>query len=241
MNKDGTIYASGAQLDGIVYKEEVSKLSDTLIKIAQGKLDWETYYRETADNKLDGRIGTVNLNNNGLISQIGEYNGKSIFVDHTIASGRTYVVEGYYGNGTTFYDKTIGYETEISPLSKYQSYYDIDNKQYYKSYDNKTLTPVDKTSADIDKDFVIRGYYYKGKIYQKKKYSKSSSTVSKNSYTIYLDIDTGLAYLYESPKFRLTTPDDNIVMFMVNNKGLLTAANAVIAGTIYAHDGYIGG
>ena len=241
INKDGTIYASGAQLDGIVYKEEVSKLSDTLIKIAQGKLDWETYYRETADNKLDGRIGTVNLNNNGLISQIGEYNGKSIFVDHTIASGRTYIVEGYYGDEKTFYDKTIGYETEISPLSKYQSYYDIDNKQYYKSYDNNTLTSVDKTSADIDKDFVIRGYYYKGKIYQKKKYSKSSSTVSKNSYTIYLDIDTGLAYLYESSKFRLTTPDDNIVMFMVNNKGLLTAANAVIAGTIYAHDGYIGG
>lgn len=241
INKDGTIYASGAQLDGIVYKDEVDKLSDTLIKIAQGKLDWETYYRETADNKLDGRIGTVNLNNNGLISQIGEYNGKSIFVDHTIASGRTYVVEGYYGDEKTFYDKTIGYETEISPLSKYQSYYDIDNKQYYKSYDNNTLTPVDKTSADIDKDFVIRGYYYNNKIYQKKKYVRSSSTVSKDSSTIYLDIDTGLAYLYESSKFRLTTPDDNIVMFMVNNKGLLTAANAVIAGTIYAHDGYIGG
>lgn len=263
IDKDGTIYASGAQLDGIVYKDEVTKLSSTLINIAQGNLDWEAYYRETADsneaaarakgdsdeaaarteadNKLDGRIGTVNLNNNGLISQIGEYNGKSIFVDHTIASGRTFVVEGYYGNDTTFYDKTVGYETEIAPLSKYQSYYDIDNKQYYKSYDNNTLTPVDETSADIDKDFVIRGYYYNGKIYQKKIYVKSSSQVSKNSSTIYLDIDTGLAYLYEDSKFRLTTPDDNIVMFMVDNEGLLTAANAVIAGTIYAHDGYIGG
>lgn len=252
IKNDGTIYASGAQLDGVVYKEEVSNLSNTLIKIAQGNLDWETYYRQTADadeaaarteadNKLDGRIGTVNLNNNGLISQIGEYNGKSIFVDHTIASGRTFVVEGYYGNDTTFYDKIIGYETEITPLSKYQSYYDIDNKQYYKSYDNNTLTPVDETSSDIDKAFVIRGYYYGGKIYQKKTYVKSSSQVSKNSSTIYLDIDTGLAYVYENSKFRLTTPDDNIVMFMVDNKGLLTAANAVIAGTIYAHDGYIGG
>lgn len=263
IDKDGTIYASGAQLDGIVYKDEITKLSSTLINIAQGNLDWEAYYRKTADsneaaarekgdsdeaaarteadNKLDGRIGIVNLNNNGLISQIGEYNGKSIFVDHTIASGRAFVVEGYYGNDTTFYDKTIGYETEIAPLSKYQSYYDIDNKQYYKSYDNNTLTAVDETSADIDKDFVIRGYYYSGKIYQKKVYVKSSSTVAKNSSTIYLDIDTGLAYVYEDSKFRLTTPDDNIVMFMVDNEGLLTAANAVIAGTIYAHDGYIGG
>lgn len=265
IDKDGTIYASQAKLDGVVYQEDVDTLSDTLINIAQGNLDWETYYREKADgeeaaarargdtteaaarteadNKLDGRIGTVNLNNNGLISQIGEYNGKSIFVDHTIASGRTFVVEGYYGDETTFYDKTIGYETEIAPLSKYQSYYDIDNKQYYKSYNNSTLTLVNETSADIDKDFVIRGYYYGGKIYQKKTYVRSNSKVSKNSYTIYLDIDTGLAYVYDdgSSKFRLTTPDDNVVMFMVDNKGLLTAANAVIAGTIYAHDGYIGG
>lgn len=253
INKDGTIYASGAKLDGIVYKDEVNKLSSTLINIAQGNLDLETYYRETADaseadaraeadNKLDGRIGTVNLNNNGLISQIGEYNDKSIFVDHTIVSGRTSIVEGYYGNETTFYAKDIGYETEITPLSKYQSYYDIDNNQYYKSYDNSTLTRVNETSADIDKDFVVRGYYYNGKIYQKKKYVRSpENTLSKDSSTIYLDIDTGLAYVWENPKFRLTAPEDNIVMFMVDNKGLLTAANAVIAGTIYAHDGYIGG
>jgi hypothetical protein len=52
---------------------------------------------------------------------------------------------------------------------------------------------------------------------------------------------TGLAYVYDSGTFRLTKPEDNIVLFMVEQDGLLHASNAVIEGTIYAHAGYIGG
>jgi hypothetical protein len=81
---------------------------------------------------LNGKIGTVNSNNNSLITKIGEYNGSSIFVDHTLASGRVNLVEGFYQNENTFYDKVVGYTQKIEgPYDKYMTYYDIDDKLLY--------------------------------------------------------------------------------------------------------------
>jgi hypothetical protein len=79
IDNTGTLYANGANLAGYVHSSSIPELSDDLIEIAQGKVNAEAAVREEndndeiaarteSDNKLSGKIGSVNIKTDGSIS-----------------------------------------------------------------------------------------------------------------------------------------------------------------------------
>ena len=255
IDNTGTLYANGANLAGYVHSSSLPELSQDLIDIATGKVkaetdlrieadDAEEEARIEADNGLNGKIGSVNLNTNGAITQLGTMGENIVFVDSTLAShsGDTpmKLVSGYYENGTFYKEE----EEYIGKIQKdiYKKYKDIDTNKTYSviNKDASTLIYQEDSSIEIDDCYVL-GYYHNEDFWQNKNFKKSNTELDKKATNIYVDLNTNKTYLYDNSSYRLTTPEDNIVIFMVSKDGLLQASNAVIGGTIYAHSGYIGG
>lgn len=256
IDKNGYLYANGANLAGYVHSSSLPELSQDLIDIATGKVKAETDLRieadktekderTEADNGLNGKIGSVNLNTNGAITQLGTMGENIVFVDSTLAShsGDTpmTLVSGYYENGA-FYKEKATYSNEIQK-DIYKKYKDIDTKKTYSvinDEDTNTLIYAEDSSIKDDDCYVL-GYYQDSKFWQNKSFEQSTEELARKATNIYVDLNTNKTYLYDNGSYRLTTPEDNIVIFMVSKDGLLQASNAVIGGTIYAHSGYIGG
>ena len=259
VTQDGTLYANGANLSGYTSSEELSKNTAELLLQAAGFVKKETNDRTEEDNKLDGRIGVVNIRTDGAIRQIGEYEGKSIFIDSSLSD--LTVEKGYYQSSTTFYQSKVIYDEDgdkIDVFKEYVVYYNKTDKKYYIKDTDPEVTEklVEITNFDgLKTDIAIEGYLVTGTVndifYLTEKLVKDEdNTFDGQKNTIYIDIESAQAYFYDDKKdlnnktigYRLIDPEtDQINIFMVNRKGLLTATNAVIGGQIYARSGYIGG
>lgn len=213
----------------------------------------------TADSQLMGRIGTVREYFNGAINQIGTYGNKAVFMDQGISEDGIEILYGYYNlTNDVFYKEvldTTQVSNEISPILNYQIFYDLIEEKYYKPKFLETgkfdsFEEINASSlTSIDLNYIIKGYYVGSKFYSNCGYKCSTSETHEHSTAaLYINLNDSKAYLYEatasgnpSKHYRLTTPDDNIAIFLVSTDGLLQANNAVIGGTIHAYSGRIGG
>ena len=110
------------------------------------------------------------------------------------------------------------------------------NKQYGSiikvSGNNKTNTYMTKGGSY---DGVTSGYFFEGNFYSD---AEHKTLMNKKNNYVYVDISTGDTYSYNDSKY---TKNNDIKFFTVSTKGLLTANNAVISGTIYATNGWFSG
>lgn len=214
----------------------------------------------TADSQLMGRIGTVREYFNGAINQIGTYGNKAVFMDQGISEDGIEILYGYYNlTEDVFYKEELDItqvSNEISPVLNYQIFYDLIEKKYYKpnfntegTFQNTFTEETETNLSSTDLNYIIEGYYVGSKFYSNCGYKCSTTDTHEHSTTaLYINLNDSKAYLYEvtasgnpSKHYRLTTPDDNIAIFLVSTDGLLQANNAVIGGTIHAYSGRIGG
>lgn len=101
------------------------------------------------------------------------------------------------------------------------------------------VSETDKTKTYMTKgesyDGVTSGYFFEGNFYSDAEHGTAMN--KKNNY-VYVDISTGDTYSCNGSKY---TKNNDIKFFTVSTKGLLTANNAVISGTIYATNGWFSG
>ena len=219
----------------------------------------EEQARIESDNGLRGKIGGVNFNTEGALSQVGTYKGNAVFIDSLIGSvGDTkYSLEsGYYDSGDECFRK-IAYKLDVLiNLQSYMYYYDYDTGFQYrvvtkKPEDGEEYLDLEKYSDTLkEEDCPAKGYVYYNDTLKRYQFyrnrdmcpdTSATGIMSPSTTTFYIDLNTGRSYKWTGSQYILTGPEDNIVLFMVNKDGLLRANNAVIGGTIYAHRGYIGG
>lgn len=228
VDKDGKLYASSVDLTGSNYynKGEVDSIRSSL---------------ENSINNVESNVSIITNKVNGSISNIGTIGNTTVFLSQTYTGKNLTIEEGYYDEtDKKFYVKSIGYkEDDLMICQNEQCYYDYTTKKVYK-YNGTNFTEVVNNTDPI----YGKGYYNSvtGKFYYKQSYSKGSFTLVGETSKIYYDLDTGLVYKYSLTKgYIKCTEEDNVTIFRVDSEGLLTAANAVISGTIYATNGWFSG
>ena len=129
-----------------------------------------------------------------------------------------------------------GINKNISSIGSINNEIDDMNKQYGSII---KVSGTDKTNTYMTKggsyDGVTSGYFFEGNFYSD---AEHKTLMNKKNNYVYVDISTGDTYSCNGSKY---IKNNDIKFFTVSTKGLLTANNAVISGTIYATNGWFSG
>lgn len=129
-----------------------------------------------------------------------------------------------------------GINKNISSIGSINNEIDDMNKQYGSII---KVSGTDKTNTYMTKggsyDGVTSGYFFEGNFYSD---AEHKTLMNKKNNYVYVDISTGDTYSCNGFKY---TKNNDIKFFTVSTRGLLTANNAVISGTIYATNGWFSG
>ena len=209
--------------------------------IATTDFKYSTTTYEVNTDTTTGKYTSTQTNNDldsniKILFNVGQ--NFAIAVDGTVYANALYLKD--YAKTTDLItlsnDAFAGINKNISSIESINNEINDMNKQYGSII---KVSGTDKTNTYMTKggsyDGVTSGYFFEGNFYSD---AEHKTLMNKKNNYVYVDISTGDTYSCKGSKY---TKNNDIKFFTVSTKGLLTANNAVISGTIYATNGWFSG